>query len=258
MEKLYKSNYLLYLILFFIGGISTFSLPPFFVFPLIFILGFGIHIISGINSLKKTFYAGWFLGFGWFSFGLYWIGSAFLVSNTYQVYLMPLAVILLPSVLAVFWALAFWLAKLISYRIGSSILLMIVTLSLSEYIRSNIFTGFPWLMPSMLLTSNVYIIQIFSFIGSYTGNLVVITLSILPLMLFYNWKFKYSIFFIVLIPIILLFLGSFLRFHYRENLKLNDDHLITIVQPNIKQQDKWNLIKREKHIKKLIQYYNLA
>ena len=195
---------MLYLTLFFIGGLSTFSLPPFSVFPLILILGFGIHIIYNVHSLKKAFYSGWFLGFGWFSFGLYWIGSAFLVSNTYQVFLMPLAVIILPSVLAVFWALAFLLAKLISNR-RSSILLMIVTLSLSEYIRSHIFTGFPWLMPSMLLTSNEYIIQIFSFVGSYTGNLVVITLSILPLMLYYNWRYKYTIFFMLLVPIILLF-----------------------------------------------------
>ena len=252
MEKLYNSPYLLYLTLFFIGGLSTFSLPPFSVFPLILILGFGIHIIYNVHSLKKAFYSGWFLGFGWFSFGLYWIGSAFLVSNTYQVFLMPLAVIILPSVLAVFWALVFLLAKLISNR-RSSILLMIVTLSLSEYIRSHIFTGFPWLMPSMLLTSNEYIIQIFSFVGSYTGNLVVITLSILPLMLYYNWKYKYTIFFMLLVPIILLFLGGFLRFYYRENLKIIDDQLITIVQPNIEQKHKWSLIKRENHIKKLVE-----
>ena len=219
MEKLYNSSYLFYLKLFFIGGVSTFSLPPFSIFPLIFILGYGIHIINNVNSLKKIFYSGWFLGFGWFSFGLYWIGSAFLVSNTYQVFLMPLAVIILPSVLAVFWGLAFLLAKLISYRIRSSILLIIVTLSLSEYIRSHIFTGFPWLMPSMILTSNEYIIQIFSFVGSYTGNLVVITLSILPLMLYYNWKYKYTIFFMLLMPILSLFLCAFLRFHFRENKK---------------------------------------
>ena len=252
MDKLYNSSYLLYLTLFFIGGVSTFSLPPFSIFPLIFILGFGIHIINNVKSLKKTFYLGWFLGFGWFSFGLYWIGSAFLISNTYQVFMMPLAVIILPSVLAVFWALAFLLSKFISNRIGSSILLMVVTLSLSEYIRSHVFTGFPWLMPSMLLTSNEYIIQIFSFVGSYAGNVVVITLSILPLMLYYNWKFKYLIFFTLLIPINLLFLASFLRFHYKENLEINDNQLITIVQPNIKQQDKWSLIKRENHIKRLI------
>ena len=57
----------------------------------------------------------------------------------------------------------------------------------------------------------------------------------------------------LLIPIFSLFLCAFLRFHFRENLKINDDQLITIVQPNIKQQDKWNLIKRKNHLKKLVQ-----
>ena len=213
---------------------------------------FYIYLINKIGYLKKTFYAGWFLGFGWFSFGLYWIGSAFLVSNTYHVFLMPIAIIILPSILAVFWAVAFLLAKFIANRTRSSILLIIVTLSLSEYIRSHIFTGFPWLMPSMLLTSNEYTIQIFSFVGSYTGNLVVILLSVLPLMLYYNWRYKYSIFFLLIIPIILIFLCSFLRFHYKKNLNLDHGQIITIVQPNIKQQDKWNLIKRENHIKKLV------
>jgi len=103
------------------------------------------------------------------------------------------------------------------------------------------------------LTSNEYIIQIFSFVGSYTGNLVVITLSILPFILYYNWRYKYTIFFMLLIPILLLFLAAFLRFYYRESLKINDDQLITIVQPNIKQQDKWILTKRKNHIKKLAQ-----
>ena len=112
MEKLYNFPSLLYLTLFFIGWLTTFSLPPFSIFPLIFTLGLGIYLIKNINSLKRTFYAGWFLGFGWFSFGLYWIGSAFLVSDVYHIFIMPLVIIILPSMLAIFWALAFWLAKL--------------------------------------------------------------------------------------------------------------------------------------------------
>ena len=56
-----------------------------------------------------------------------------------------------------------------------------------------------------------------------------------------------------LIHIMLLFLCASLRFYYRENLKINYDQLITIVQPNIKQQHKWSLIKRENHIQKLVE-----
>ena len=86
MEKLYNLNFLLYLLLYFLGGIATFSLPPFSMIPLIFFLGFGIYIVSKIKALKNFFFAGFFLGFGWFSFGLYLIGSAFLVNDTYEIF----------------------------------------------------------------------------------------------------------------------------------------------------------------------------
>ena len=111
MNKLYKSTIALYMFNFFVGAIATFSIAPTSFFPLIFILGFGIYSISLLPSLKKIFIASWFLGFGWFSFGLYWIGSAFLVADTYHIYLMPLSIIILPSILAAFWALAFFLVN---------------------------------------------------------------------------------------------------------------------------------------------------
>ena len=107
MKKIYKI-----LIFFFLGAISTFAVPPFSFFLTIFFLGFGIYKISSLSSLKLTFLAGWSLGFGWFLFGLYWIGSAFIVADTYHIYFMPFAVIFLPSLLAIFWGLAFLFAKL--------------------------------------------------------------------------------------------------------------------------------------------------
>ena len=159
MKKLQEKTILLFAFNFFVGAISTLSLMPFSFFPIIFALGLGIYSISLIPSIKKTFIASWFLGFGWFSFGLYWIGSAFFVAETYHMFLMPLAVIILPSILALFWALAFFLAKLLTPKNKSPILLIIINLSLIEYCRANFFTGFPWLMPSMSLASNEYILQ---------------------------------------------------------------------------------------------------
>ena len=155
MNKLYESTKALYSFNFFVGAISTFSITPFSFFPIILALGFGIYSISLTPSFKKTFIASWFLGFGWFSFGLYWIGSAFFVAETYHMFLMPLAVIILPSILALFWALAFFLAKLLTPKNKSPILLMIINLSLIEYCRANIFTilreiTLPLLMPGLV------------------------------------------------------------------------------------------------------------
>ena len=253
MEKLYNNNFFLCSTLFFIGGLATFSITPFSISPLIFILGLGVYIVHKIKSLKKIFFTGWILGFGWFLFGLYWIGSAFLVSNTYHVFLMPLAIIVLPCLMALFWALAFWFSRYIGNRIGHSIFITIITLSIAEYIRANIFTGFPWLMPSIILSSNEYTIQIFSFVGSFTGNLIVLIVSLAPIIVYCNWDNKYLIFLILFLPIIIIFYSAFSRYHHREKLIINDKQLITIVQPNIKQKDKWNAEKRDNHLKKLTQ-----
>lgn len=250
MKKIYKV-----VMIFSAGAVSTFAIPPFSFFLTIFFLGFGIYKISFLSSLRETFLTGWVLGFGWFLFGLYWIGSAFIVADTYHIYFMPFAVILLPSLLAIFWGLAFLFAKLLTRNKVSSLVMVILFLSLAEYFRAFVFTGFPWLMPSMVLSGNEYFIQTFSFIGSYGGNLVVITLSVLPFLIFSNLHKKVILFFIFFVPITILFISSFLRLYNKEIQKTNNQ-LVTIVQPNIKQKDKWNINKRETHLKKLIDLSN--
>ena len=252
MNKLYKSTIALYMFNFFVGAIATFSIAPNSFFPLIFILGFGIYSISLLPSLKKIFIASWFLGFGWFSFGLYWIGSAFLVADTYHIYLMPLSIIILPSILAAFWALAFIFGKLLTPKASSPILLIVINLALIEYCRANMFTGFPWLMPSISLASNQYILQTLSYVGSFSGNLVILTLSILPIILFLHMPNKKLIFLFLFIPIFILFICSFMRFFNKEPVVMNENKTIVLVQPNIKQKDKWNIEKRKDHIQKLL------
>ena len=252
MKKYYKFKFLSNIIIFCSASIATFSIPPFSFFFLIFVLGFGIYLITLRSSLKQTFIAGWFLGFGWFAFGLYWIGSAFMVADTYHKVLMPLAIVILPSVLAIFWGLACVFAKLLTKKNQSSLFLIIVFLTLFEYLRAKLFTGFPWLMPSIILSSNEYLIQIFALVGSFTANLFVFSFSILPFVLISNFKSKHIIFVLLSIPITILFFSSFVRFYNKDTEKL-DNNLITLVQPNIEQKDKWNLEKRNANLNKLTQ-----
>ncbi len=251
MKKIYNFSKFNYIIIYVSGAVATFSNPPFSFFPFIFAIGFGVYLINYKSTLLKTFFAAWFLGLGWFSFGLYWIGSAFIVADTYHYLLMPLAIILLPSFLAIFWGLACVCAKLLSKNRTFCIIYIIIFLSLFEYLRAKIFTGFPWLMPSMVLSANENLIQIFSFIGSFSANLVVLMISVLPFILFSNFKGKYFVFLLLLTPILMLLFFGILRYHNKTSFKTKDQ-FITLVQPNIKQSDKWNLKKRDQHLKKLV------
>ena len=252
MNKFLSSQKFNYLSLYIVGAVATFSIPPFSIIPLIICIGFGVYRINFQSSLIKIFLSGWFLGFGWFSFGLYWIGSAFFMADTYHVFLMPIATILLPSLLAVFWGSACVCAKLTNRNTKFSILYIIVYLSLFEYLRAQVFTGFPWLMPSMVFASNVYLIQIFSFIGSFSTNIIVLILSILPFIFFSSFKGKNALSLILLIPIAILLFGGILRYSNKSFPK-NTDQLVTIVQPNIKQKNKWILKNREQHLNNLIE-----
>ena len=252
MNKFLTSPIFNYISLYIAGAIATLSLPPFSILPLIIGIGFGLYRINFQSSLIKIFLSAWFLGFGWFSFGLYWIGSAFFMADTYHVFLMPIAIILLPSLLAVFWGCACVCAKLINKKTKFSILYIIVFLSLFEYLRAQIFTGFPWLMPSMTFASNVYLIQIFSFVGSFSTNIIVLTMSILPFVFFSNFKRKNTLSLVLLIPIIILFFCGILKYYNKSSLK-NTDQLVTIVQPNIKQKNKWILKNREQHLNNLLE-----
>ena len=255
MKKFQNLPILNYILVYISGAVATLSLPPFSILPLTFALGFGIYIISLMPSILKTFVAAWVFGFGWFSIGLYWIGSAFIVADTYTILLMPIAIVLLPSLLAVLWGVACVLAKLLDKDKNFSIISIIVCLSLFEYLRANLFTGFPWLMPSMIFSSNEYLMQIFSFIGSFSTNLVVLTFSILPFILFSKLKSKYILSTILLIPLLILIFSGIFRLNNRDLLKTTDQ-LITIVQPNIKQKNKWNLDHRDKNLKKLVMLSN--
>ena len=85
MNKSSISSIFHYITLYIAGSIATFSNPPFSILPLIFGIGYGLYQINFESSLIKIFLSAWFLGFGWFSFGLYWIGSAFLMADTYHV-----------------------------------------------------------------------------------------------------------------------------------------------------------------------------
>ena len=114
MTKSYKLNSV---IIFILGIITSFSLPPYNIFILNF-LTFSLFLIFLIelkkqnqNSLKFFFY-GWCFGFGYFLSSLYWISISLTFDNNFK-FLLPLSLILIPAFLAIFYGLATFLLKFI-------------------------------------------------------------------------------------------------------------------------------------------------
>ncbi|MBS3651110.1 apolipoprotein N-acyltransferase [Pseudaminobacter sp. 19-2017] len=97
-----------------------------------------------IGRLRPTFAIGWWFGFGYFLAGLWWIGSAVLVEAETYAWALPLAVLGIPLLLAFFYGFAAALARLLwSDGIGR-IAALAFAFGFTEWLRTFLFTGFPW------------------------------------------------------------------------------------------------------------------
>ena len=108
---------------------------------------------------------GWWFGFGYFLAGLYWVGYAFLVDAETFGWLLPIAVAGLPAGLAFFTALGCALARAMWTRGPVRILALAVALTLVEWLRGHVLTGFPWNTYGYALTGPLVLAQAASLFG---------------------------------------------------------------------------------------------
>jgi apolipoprotein N-acyltransferase len=109
--------------------------------------------------------AGWWFGLGYFVPGLYWIGYAFLVDAPTFAWLLPFATLGLPAYLALFTAFGFALARLIWTRDASRVLALAASLTIGEWLRGHMLSGFPWNAFGYALTEPLALAQTASLIG---------------------------------------------------------------------------------------------
>jgi apolipoprotein N-acyltransferase len=132
------------------GAASTLALAPvnfwpapFLTFPILIWLVDG-SAAGRLGGALAAAGAGWWFGFGYFVVGLYWIGNALLVDAKTFGWLLPFAVVVLPAALAVFTALGVGLARLMWGRGPGRVLALAIGLTIAEWLRGHLLTGFPW------------------------------------------------------------------------------------------------------------------
>lgn len=133
------------------------------------------------RKLFAAFGVGWWFALGHLSTGLYWISSAFMVdTQTWGPIWGVSATLALAGALAIFWgvgcvlAMALWtsdLRRIAAFAIG---------LFVSEWLRGNIFTGFPWLLPGYVWTPGEPISQLASLVGIYGLTLITLAIAATP------------------------------------------------------------------------------
>jgi apolipoprotein N-acyltransferase len=133
-----------------------------------------------VASCRAAAGAGWWLGFGYFLAGLWWLGAAMLVEADQFAWALPLAVLGLPAALALFTALGFALARLLWSAGSMRIFALAAGLGASEWLRGHILTGFPWNDFAMAIASVPILAQSASLFGLYGLDLVAIAAFAAP------------------------------------------------------------------------------
>ena len=157
------------------GILSVIALPPFSAWVVMFItLPVLILLLDGaaaqattLKQAARSFAATmWWWGFGYFLLGLYWIGQAFIVEGNF-IWLMPLAVTLMPAGLALFYAAAGALAVFYWPSGWRRIVVFALLLTAAEWLRGHLFTGFPWNLLGYTLAAQDGLMQLASVFGAY-------------------------------------------------------------------------------------------
>ena len=174
------------LIAFGVGALSALAQAPFDAWPVLFatfpVLVWLTDGAAGgrLRGVPSAAAAGWWFGFGYFLAGLYWIGHAFLVDAKTFGWLLPVAVIGLPAGMACYTAVGLALARLLWTRGPARLLALALALTLAEWLRGHLFTGFPWNAFGYALTGPLVLAQSAALIGIWGLTFVAVAVFASP------------------------------------------------------------------------------
>ena len=239
MTSLLENKILIYIMPFFIGLITSYSLPPFSFFFINFIT-FPIILLLLIFNYQKgrwtSFNIGWMFGFGYFISNLYWITNALTFEEIFKP-LIPISFILIPLFLGIFYGFVTLICSFFNLKKNiSSILVFSFFFSLIEFIRGFIFGGFPWNLIAYSWSDYLEFLQILSFTGTYALNLLSITIFLIPTIIFFNFRSFTKILTLIFATIIIItnyFYGSLVIEKNKKVDDINLNSIIKIISPKI-------------------------
>lgn len=243
--------------IFVIGALASLSMAP-TSFPPAILLGLAIlyQKLENSTSCKRSAVLGFTFSLGYFGFSLSWIGNALLVEGNPYWWAWPLAISGLPIILSCFTAAAtathFYIKKHTTKIISTASFVILITAS--EIARGHLFTGFPWNLYGYTWIKTMPIAQVASLHNIYLLSALTIFWAAL-LGFCASCKIDKIQKTISLIIILSSFSVAYVfgtnKIQNYKPIKTDTD--IIIVQPNIKQSEKWDNTKRPKHFASLIE-----
>lgn len=166
------------------GALGALAMPPFSLWPVLVVSFCGLVLLldGAQGSLRTRLWAawgaGWWFGFGYFLASLWWIGTALLVEADVFGWLLPFAVIAMPAGLALFTAFGAAVARLLWSDGPLRLFAFAFGLTLGEWLRGHVLTGFPWNTYGYAFADNLLLMQSAALVGAW--GLTFFALLLLP------------------------------------------------------------------------------
>lgn len=242
-----KRRWVRALALFSLGGLTTLGLPPADLWPIAFVtLPVLLWHLEAAEGKRAAFLTGWWFGFGYFTVGWYWISNALLVFSSAFWWMVPFALIGLPSVMAIYLGGATLVARLIagpgSSRRWTRVLALAAALAAADILRGTLFTGFPWNTFGYLWAGTESLSQGAALIGVYGLGVVVLLSGLLPALLPDPRATRFALALAAIIPLAFFaYGGARLAGAPDMAVQQSDESLpgLRMVQANIPQREKW-------------------
>lgn len=214
-----------------LGSFAVLGFAPFYIYPTTIISIAGLfHLWYQSENTKQAAWLGFCYGLGFFITGIYWIYISLHDFGGMPWWMAAFSTFCLCAFLSLFPTLVGWLSKRSSFLLLSAPLLW----ALSEWVRSWIFTGFPWLAIGYSQTPNSPLAGFMPVVGVYGVSLL--TAITAALLVFYIQKSHRK--FIIAALIALWVSGGLLKM-VSWTSPVGEPVSVALLQGNISQDLKW-------------------
>jgi apolipoprotein N-acyltransferase len=171
------------------GLAAALAHPPFGLLP--GLLGYGLLLWlvdragEGQRPLRSAFFRGWLAGSAYFAISTWWIAEAFFVDARNQGWMAPFAVVFMAAGLALFWGGAAVLYRLArpprqGWGGAARVLVFAGALTLFEWLRGHVLTGFPWNLPGETWRAGSAPSQFAAVVGAYGLTWITVAIAAAP------------------------------------------------------------------------------
>jgi apolipoprotein N-acyltransferase len=226
-----------------LGALAVLALPPLYVLPALIPAFTGlVWLLDGARNWRVALGIGFWFGLGHFSAGLYWVANALLTKPEQFGLVAPIAPVALALILTPNTAAACAVARLSRHAGVGRVITLAAAWTIFEWVRSWLFTGFPWNPIGSVWAFSDAMLQPASIVGVYGLGLVTVAAAAMPSVLarpalgpWHQWRPVLASF----VVLGLCFAFGAARLASIGDVGIADNIRLRLVQGNIPQNLKW-------------------